>query len=345
MKKLIKRGFAALLALTLALGMSVSAFAADATADTKAAVVKKEYQRTNTDTTSPAETFTFTAEADNVTDATDVNGKPLTKDNMPKLTIAPVVYEEGEAGSATSVKDLVVTTPVTAFPNVGIYTYKVTETASNTAGVTCSKQDLTLIATVYHEGYEKDMKVAYTFKVNDKKGDNIVNTYSAGSLQVGKTVVGTLGNKSQKFKINVTFTAPKGETVQSTINLSDGTQILPGEWTKDDTGSSTVTTQISLADTETRTFSNVPYNVKYTVKEEPYDGYEVSYSSNNDDEVNKVQAEGFISADNTIAHVTNTKNGTPMTGVILHSAPYVLLLVGVGAAAVAFLILKKHREV
>ena len=30
MKKLIKRGFAALLALTLALGMSVSAFAADA---------------------------------------------------------------------------------------------------------------------------------------------------------------------------------------------------------------------------------------------------------------------------------------------------------------------------
>ena len=42
MKKLIKRGFAALLALTLALGMSVSAFAAEGTADTKAAVVRKE---------------------------------------------------------------------------------------------------------------------------------------------------------------------------------------------------------------------------------------------------------------------------------------------------------------
>lgn len=160
MKKLIKRGFAALLALTLALGMSVSAFAVDGPADTKAAVVRKEYQRTNTDTTSPAETFTFTAEAEKVTDATKVDGTPLTKDDMPELTIAPVVYEEGEAGSATSVKDLVVTTPVTDFPNVGVYTYKVTETASNTAGVTCSKQDLTLVATVYHEGFEKDMKVA-----------------------------------------------------------------------------------------------------------------------------------------------------------------------------------------
>lgn len=339
MKKLIKRGFAALLALTLALGMSVSAFAADGTA-----VAKKEYQRTNTDTTSPAETFTFTAEAEKVTDATNEDGTPLTKDDMPKITIAPVVYEEGEAGSATSVKDLVVTTPVTAFPNVGVYTYKVTETASNTAGVTCSKQDLTLVAMVYHEGFEKDMKVAYTFKVNGEKGDNIVNTYSAGSLQVGKTVVGTLGNKSQKFKINVTFTAPAGKTVNSTITLSDGTQILPSAWTKDDTGSSTVTTQISLADTETRTFSNVPYDVQYTVKEEPYDDYEVSYSSKNG-EVNKVQAEGSISADNTVAHVTNTKNGDVVTGVILHSAPYVLLLVGVGAAAVAFLILKKHREV
>ena len=314
MKKLIKRGFAALLALTLALGMSVSAFAVDGTA-----VAKKDYRLTNSGTTSPAETFQFTVEKVDVTDATKTDGTPLTKDDMPDLTIADVSYAAGEAGSATRVKDLVVTTPVTAFPNVGIYTYKVTETASNTAGVTCSKQDLTLVAMVYHEGFEKDMKVAYVFKVNGAKGDNIVNTYSAGSLQVGKTV-------------------------NSTINLSDGTQILPSAWTKDDTGSSTVTTQISLADTETRTFSNVPYDVQYTVKEEPYDDYEVSYSSKNG-EVNKVQAEGSISADNTVAHVTNTKNGDVVTGVILHSAPYVLLLVGVGAAAVAFLILKKHREV
>ncbi len=62
MKKLIKRGFAALLALTLALGMSVSAFAVEGTADTKTAVAKKDYQQINPNTTSPAEDFHFTVE-------------------------------------------------------------------------------------------------------------------------------------------------------------------------------------------------------------------------------------------------------------------------------------------
>ena len=89
MKKLIKRGFAALLALTLALGMSVSAFAVDEPAEAKA-VAEKDYQLTNPGYESPAETFQFTVEKESVTDATDVNGKPLTKDAMPDLTITDV---------------------------------------------------------------------------------------------------------------------------------------------------------------------------------------------------------------------------------------------------------------
>ncbi len=106
MKKLIKRGFAALLALTLALGMSVSAFAADGTA-----VAKKDYQLTNSDTKSesPEETFTFTAEAANVTDANNPNGSAVTTDQMPNLTITVDKYNKGEAGSANSKKALHVT--------------------------------------------------------------------------------------------------------------------------------------------------------------------------------------------------------------------------------------------
>lgn len=61
MKKLIKRGFAALLALTLALGMSVSAFAAEGPAATEPAVAEKDYRLTNSDNNSksPAEEFQF----------------------------------------------------------------------------------------------------------------------------------------------------------------------------------------------------------------------------------------------------------------------------------------------
>ena len=340
MKKLIKRGFAALLALTLALGMSVSAFAAEGPAATESAVAEKDYRLTNDKTTSPEETFQFTVTKVGVTDATDEHGNKLTEADMPNLTITPVSYKEGGAGSADSKQKLVVT-PDKDFPNVGIYTYKVTEKAGDTAGVTYSKQELTLIATVYHEGYEKDMTVSYVFKDGATKNPDIVNSYSAGTLSVGKTVTGSLGNKTQKFNINVTFAAPTGKTVKSTITLSDGTQILPGEW-KDNGTTTTVTKTIQLADNQTMEFKNVPYDVVYHVKEDKYEGYTTTYSNTVE---GQDHVEGIINSKDPVVHVNNHKDGTVDTGVILHSAPYVLLLVGVGAAAVAFLILKKHREV
>ena len=327
MKKLIKRGFAALLALTLALGMSVSAFAADGTQ-----VAKKDYRLTNSGTTSPAETFQFTVEKVGVTDATKPNGDKLTTEDMPDLTIADVSYAAGEAGSANSVKDLVVTTPATDFPTVGIYTYKVTETPGNTAGVGYSTvgKELTLKATVYHDDDTLELKVAYAFRVDGDKGPGIVNTYSAGSLSVGKRVVGNLGNKKQKFNFTVTFTAPEGKTVNSTITYGDKT-ITPENFKN---GIATAT--FSLADSETMVFNNVPYGVTYDVTEDTYEGYTANYG-------NKT---GTINSSTTFSHIDNEKKkGSVDTGVILHSAPYILLLVGVGAAAVAFLILKKHREV
>lgn len=331
MKKLIKRGFAALLALTLALGMSVSAFAADGTA-----VAKKDYQRTNPDTTSPEETFTFTAEAANVTDATNPDGSKVTTDQMPHLTITVDKYNEGAAGSADCKHDLVVT-PDKPFPSVGVYTYTVTETDGKTAGVTYNKEKLELKATVFHDKSSNDaIKVSYTFRVDGSKKADIVNTYSAGSLHVGKHVSGNLGNKSQKFNINVTFTAPKGQTVNSTITYGDKT-ITP-EMMKD--GSETV--QISLAAEDVVVFNNVPYGVTYRVQEDKYEGYKTTYSNTPETEDH---VEGTINGQFTIADIFNEKEGTVDTGVILHSAPYVLLLVGVGAAAVAFLILRKHREV
>ena len=334
MKKLIKRGFAALLALTLALGMSVSAFAADGTA-----VAKKDYQLTNPGTTSPEETFHFTVTKVGVTDATNPDGTAVTTEQMPDLTITAVTYAAGDAGnSATSKQDLVVTTPATAFPSVGIYTYTVTETDGKTAGVTYNKEKLELKATVFHDAATDAIKVAYAFRVGANKGADIVNTYSAGSLHVGKHVSGNLGNKEQKFNINVTFTAPEGQTVNSTITYGDK-QITPEDFKS---GNGTVKVQIGLAAEDVMVFNNVPYGVTYRVQEDKYEGYKTTYSETDE---TKDHVEGTINARFTVADIFNEKKGSVDTGVILHSAPYVLLLVGVGAAAVAFLILKKHREV
>lgn len=338
MKKLIKRGFAALLALTLALGMSVSAFAAEGTTATETAkakaVTEKDYQLTNSDTQSksPEETFTFTATAAKVTDANNPDGTAVTTEQMPKLTITVDKYNEGEAGSANSKKALHFTKDK-PFPSVGIYTYDVTETVGNTAGVGYNKEKLQLKVTVFHDAETSTIKEAYAFTVDGNKGADIVNTYSAGTLQVGKHVHGNLGNKEQKFNITVTLTAPEGQTVNSTITYGDK-QITPEDF-KNNNG--TVKVRISLADEEKIVFYNVPYGVKYDVVEDTYEGYNTSYSNG--------KASGTIEIAHTVADIFNEKIGSVDTGVILHSAPYVLLLVGVGAAAVAFLILKKHREV
>lgn len=338
MKKLIKRGFAALLALTLALGMSVSAFAVEGTADTKTAVAEKDYQLTNSGYESPEETFHFTAEAAGVTDAINPDGSAVTKEQMPNLTITPVSYKKGEAGSDTRVKGLDVK-PDKDFPSVGVYTYTVTETDGKTAGVGYNKEKLELKVTVFHDAKTSEIKVAYAFRINGNKDKDLVNTYSAGSLYVGKTVSGNLGNRTQKFNINVTLTAPEGQTVNSTITYGDKT-ITP-EMMKD--GSETV--QISLADEQMMEFKNVPYGVTYKVQEDTYEGYKTTYSENDETPKGADYVQGTIKALRTVAHVYNDKEGKVDTGVILHSAPYVLLLVGVGAAAVAFLILRKHREV
>ena len=219
MNKFVKRGCTVLLALTLALGMSVSAFAAGEP------TVKKDYQLTNAGTTSPEETFQFTVEKVGVTDGTKADGSPLTEDDMPNLTIAAATYTAGGAGSANEVKNLTIS-HTAPFPNVGVYTYTVKETKGNTAGVTYYEKTMKLVVTVTHGKGDKLVET-YAFypdasnPTSETKGDAIVNTYSAGSLHVGKHVSGNLGNKAQKFNIDVTFTAPDNQTVRSTITYGD----------------------------------------------------------------------------------------------------------------------------
>lgn len=269
MNKFVKRGCTVLLALTLALGMSVSAFAAGEP------TVKKDYQLTNAGTTSPEETFQFTVEKVGVTDGTKADGSPLTKDDMPNLTIADAIYAAGDAGSANKVKNLTIS-HTDPFPNVGVYTYTVKETKGNTAGVTYYEKTMKLVVTVAH-GDGDALVETYAFypdasnPTSETKGAAIVNTYSAGTLNVGKRVVGNLGDRTKKFDIKVTFTAPENQAVRSTITYGDEMNpktITPEDFAKNPDHAVTVT--ISLASDQSMQFKNVPYGVKYTVKENEY---------------------------------------------------------------------------
>lgn len=322
MKKLISLA----LALVLVLSMSTVAFADEGEestySDMSTVTLTKEYKLTNTGTTSPAETFVFSAlTCTNVTDAAD----SVTTINAPVPTIASVSYTAGEAGGENAKKNIAITLPT--YTSVGIYTYTFTETDGGTAGVTYRSDAITLVVTVIEQDGKVRVAAVHTEGEGEAKSGEFNNEYSAGSLSVKKTVTGIMGDQEKEFTVKVTFTAPEGESVREAITYVDGTEtktIAAGEgWT----GSKEV--EITLKHDETVTFTNIPYGVTYTVVENDYtaeaDGGYDAASYNFDDNNKKIDT----ASENVT--ITNNKDGEIDTGINMDSMPYILLL------AVAFM--------
>lgn len=309
------------LALVLVLSMSTVAFAAEGEEttydDMSTVTLTKEYKLTNAGTTSPAETFAFSAlTCTNVTDAAD----SVTTTNAPVPTIASVSYTAGEAGSATAKKNITITLP--EYSSVGIYTYTFTETDGGTAGVTYRSDVITLVVTVIEQDGKVRVAAVHTEGNGEAKSGEFNNEYSAGSLSVKKTVTGIMGDQEKEFTVKVTFTAPEGDSVREAITYVDGTEtktIAAGEgWT----GSKEV--EITLKHEETVTFTNIPYGVTYTVVENDYtaeaDGGYDAASYDFDDNNKKIDT----ASENVT--ITNNKDGEIDTGITMDSMPYILLL-------------------
>lgn len=342
-----KKLTAGALALSMMFAMATPAFALTSPeiqySDMTSVTFTKTYEATNPNTTSPEEEFKFDIVGVDVTDAAE--GVTIGTYGMP--TVGTAHYIAGEAGSATKAKKITVDLP--AYGSVGIYTYKITEKAQGTAGVTYWGKDIILKVTVVEQGgkirvaavHTEDAKAGGIYDTskgeNSTKNDNFPNTYSAGSLAVTKNVTGNLGDKDKKFEVTVTFKAPEGKTVKEAIKYSeDGKDktIATSAWKNDE-----AEVKIHLADAHTVTFTNIPYDVTYTVVEKDYkttDGYDPAVYAFSDD--NKK----IDSANDTVT-ITNNKGGTVDTGVILDNAPYMLMLAVVAGGAM-MLVIKKRRE-
>ena len=317
----MKKFLSLALALVLVLSMSTVAFAAEGEettyTDMSTVTLTKEYKLTNAGTTSPAETFAFSAlTCTNVTDAAD----SVTTTNAPVPTIASVSYTAGEAGGENAKKNITITLPT--YTSVGIYTYTFTETDGGTAGVTYRSDAITLVVTVIEQDGKVRVAAVHTEGEGKAKSGEFNNEYSAGSLSVKKTVTGIMGDQEKEFTVKVTFTAPEGDSVREAITYVDGTEtktIAAGEgWT----GSKEV--EITLKHDETVTFTNIPYGVTYTVVENDYtaeaDGGYDAASYNFDDNNKKIDT----ASENVT--ITNNKDGEIDTGINMDSMPYILLL-------------------
>lgn len=324
---------AGVLSIALAMGVSVMpAFAAsgETYADMDSVVIKKNYELANEGTFSPAETFSFDIEADNVTDASD----DITPENMPMPTIGTVSYLRGEAGSTTKTKEIKIDLP--EYKSVGVYTYIIHEVAGDSAGVTYYGDAILLRVTVIEQDGKLRIAAVHTEdpeSTGEGKRDDFDNLYSAGELEVHKDVEGIMGNKDKYFEFRVQLTGEEGKTYQDSYAITGGSydanptsiEIRPGETTE---------ASFYLKDDDTIHIENLPYGVGYKVSETPVADY-VTTETGTEGEVDEAVER---------ASFTNTKGGTVDAGVVLDSAPYLFTLTGAAGVGLLLTLRRRHQK-
>lgn len=329
----VEKLLAGVLSISLAMGVSVMpAFAAsgETYADMDSVVIKKNYELANEGTFSPAETFSFDIEADNVTDASD----DITPENMPMPTIGTVSYLRGEAGSTTKTKEIKIDLP--KYNSVGVYTYIIHEVAGNSAGVTYYGDAILLRVTVIEQDGKLRIAAVHTEdpeSTGEGKKDDFDNLYSAGKLEVHKDVEGIMGNKEKYFEFRVQLTGEEGKTYQDSYAITGGSydanptsiKIRPGETTE---------ATFYLKDDDTIHIENLPYGVEYKVSETPVADY-VTTETGTEGEVDEAVEQ---------ANFTNTKGGTVDAGVVLDSAPYLFTLTGAAGVGLLLTLRRRHQK-
>lgn len=358
MKKLISL----LLALAMVLSLSMVVAAEEYTGPYHDATsITVNFSTVGTTAEWPNEAFEFEIARDSCTDtASDV-----TAQNMPLPTLdngGKVSYDAG--GTAT----LGITLPVkaggeTAYTSVGVYTYKITPKKGSTAGIKYHENVITLVVTVL-QGDDGFLKVAAVHAetpmdptnrpVNPEnpgdapgatKTDKITEIYTAGSLKVTKEVTGQLGDTDKEFSVDVTLVAPDDTTVEAPIYYYKDGDTTDKTSVSFSVAETEKTITITLKDTHSWTFENLPKGMTFKVKEADYsaDGYDkpkynnVALAPNVDSFIGSV-ADGT----ETEVKITNNKGANVDTGVILDNAPYIVLL-AVAVIGLAIVIIKKRQ--
>lgn len=314
----MKKFVAILLTLMLVLGVSA------AFADTNV-TINKVYKLTNDGTTSPEETFTL----EQVGNGTVTDGDATSAPALGTITGAEFAAGAATVNGATGT----ITVALPKYDNVGVYEYTLKEVAGNNAGVGYHAGNIRLVVTVINGTNGLEAKAAvHTEATGAEKSDTIENTYSAGTLNVSKTVTGNLGDKDKYFKFTVTLTGEAEKTYGESYAVSGGSNASNPTTIAVNGGKTT----FLLKDGETIHIDNLPYGVGYEVVEDDYlnDGYQTT----------KTGDTGSINADAQTAAFTNEKKGQIDTGVTTESLPYVVLMGFVVLAGAALLLKRKAHN-
>ena len=261
----------------------------------------------------------------------------------------------------------------------GIYRYTITETESTAPGIT---DDSELVRTLdvyvhYSDGSEEILEVAgYALyegvpstdddyaeeghagqAATDTKSNGYVNEYTTYDLTLAKTVTGNQGDRDKYFEFSVNITGAVNGTLY-TVDLTDaeGSPIVDGQ-TKSNLATLTAT-EGSVAATyylkhgQSIVIQGLTEDTKYTITETSYstDGYTTSNTvkvGNNEadtsDTPNTTGEKTMGKGDNVVTF-TNDKQGTVPTGILLETAPYLILGAVVVAGLVVLFATRRRRS-
>ena len=322
MKK-TKKLLACLIAAATMFTMGSTAFAADAGTtynDQSEVTIKKQYDLIGQGT-SPAEDFKFTVAKTSVSDSA------ITKvEDMPDISVGDIHFDvDGATGNIAE------TITLPKYTSVGVYTYTITETPGKTAGVTYDATPVVLKVTVVDEnGVLK--RIVSLRKDGTKLGEDanaFTNTYSAGTLDISKTVEGNLGDKNKYFEFKVTLIGVDGKTYGDSYAVTGGSEGAENPTSikigKEET--------FRLKHGDTISIANLPYGVTYTVTETAVDGYTTA----------KTGDTGIVNAADQKAEFTNSMTGEVDMGVNLTTLPYILVFASVIVIAGAAFITRRRR--
>lgn len=335
--KRVKRLFACLLALTMMLGLSATAFAEQAETkptDQTTVKIKKVYKLVGKGT-SPAETFTLEQVGDGrVTDGDATVVVP------PLKAITGAEFKEGAATGNGAIGEITVTLP--AYNKVGVYEYTLKETPGKTAGVEYYEGNITLVVTVVNAEekgkFHVESVAVHKGDASSVKSDTFENTYSAGTLNVSKTVTGNLGDKDKYFEFKVTLIGDNKKSYGESYAVTGGSNTSNPKTIE--IGKETT---FFLKDDERISIANLPYGVTYAVTETPEEGYKTKV---NKTEGNTVTGQEINKSEQNVAFENNKnkESGEIDTGVYLDNLPYILVFAGVLAIAVVFAVRRRRFE-
>ncbi len=188
--------------------------------------------------------------------------------------------------------------------------------------------------------------------------ENTSDDQNKSDLTITKTVTGAQGDKTKQFNFTVEFVIPDGtvlpldkdgnvQSVEDVLKAITATSTNGAEIGKlkvdPDTNSAMITFKAS--DMQSVTFSNLLVGMKYDVLEDEAgdDGYTTTWSSVangvKQDTKSLTSTASWTNA-NLIGERTNSgdmeneKDGSPVTGLIVNNAPFIVMI-GVAAAGVA----------